>query len=274
MLPLIIGPLVPEDEPVWHLVLDLKDIVELLVATLHSDESISFLECKISEHRQIYQELFPNNRILPKHHYLEHYALLIRFFGPLVHTWTIRFEAKHSFFKQIARHTNCFKNIPSTLAGKHQLMIASDLQSSDHRPALVVTSGSSVPIDVLQSDIAVAIKQRLPEETDVHLTKSVSCSGMNYNKGMIVVSGKSFGLPEFAEILQICILEERVYFIVKKLSSWYREHFRAFELDTSHLREVSLIEHGELLDDYPLAAYSVGGLHLVTLKRHINLTGK
>lgn len=52
-------------------------------------------------------------------------------------------------------------------------MIASDLYSSDHRTPLVVTSFSSVPTDVLQSDIAIAIKQRLPDETDVHFTKCV-----------------------------------------------------------------------------------------------------
>lgn len=37
------------------------------------------------------------------------------------------------------------------------------------------------------------------------------------------------------------------------------------------MSEVFLIEHGELRDDYALAAYSVGGLRLITLKRHINL---
>lgn len=153
-------------------------------------------------------------------------------------------------------------------------MIASDLHSSDHRTPLMVTSVSSVPIDVLQSDIAIAIRQRLPNETDVHITKSVSYNGMSYNKGMIVVHGQLYGLPEFAEILQIFILQGRIHFFVKKFSAWYKEHFRAFELDTLHVREVSLIEHGELLDDYPLVAYSVGGLRLVTLKRHTNLQGK
>ena len=273
-MPLIIGSLVPEDEPTWHVILDLKDILELAVAPVHCDESISYLECKISEHCQRYQDLFPNNRLLPKHHYLEHYPVLIRLFGPLVHKWTLRFEAKHSSFKQIARHTNCFRNIPLTLARKHQLTIASDLHSFDYRTPLVVTSVSSVPIDVLQSDIALAIKQRLPDEADVHITKSVSYNGMNYNKGMIVVHGQLFGLPEFAEIQQICVLQGEMHFIVKKFSAWYREHFRAFELDMSHVRELSLIEHGELLDDYPLAAYSVGGLRLVTLKRYIHLQGK
>lgn len=150
-------------------------------------------------------------------------------------------------------------------------MIASDLHSLDHKTPLVVTSVSSVPVDVLQSEIAAAINQRLPDENDVHITNCVSYNGMNYNKGMILVHGQLFGLPELAEILQICILQGQIHFIVKKLSSWY---FRAFELDTLHVKEVSLIEHGELLDDYPLAAYSVGGLRLVSLKRHVNLHGK
>lgn len=83
LLPLIIGLLVPEDEPIWHVVLDLKDIVELAVAPVHSDESIAYLQCKISEHRQRYQEVFPNSHLLPKHHFLEHYPALIRLFGPL-----------------------------------------------------------------------------------------------------------------------------------------------------------------------------------------------
>nr|XP_055065480.1 uncharacterized protein LOC129447733 isoform X2 [Misgurnus anguillicaudatus]XP_055065481.1 uncharacterized protein LOC129447733 isoform X2 [Misgurnus anguillicaudatus] len=274
LLPLIIGPLLPEDEPAWHVVLDLKDIVELVVAPVHTAESISYLECKIDEHRQRYQELFPNNSLLPKHHFLEHYAVLIQRFGPLVHTWTLRFEAKHSVLKQIARHTNCFKNIPLTLARKHQLVIASDLHSVDHRTPVAVTHVSSIPVDVLQSDVAAAIKQRLPHENNVQITNCVSYNGMNYNKGMILVHGQLFGLPELAEILQICILQGQIHFIVKKFSSWYREHFRAFELDTLHVKEVALIGHGELLDDYPLAAYSVGGLRLVSLKRHINLHRK
>lgn len=179
LLPFIIGPLVPEDEQAWHVLLDLKDIVELVVAPIHCDESISYLEFKIREHRQRYKELFPNSRILPKHHFVEHYPVMIRLFGPLVHKWTMRFEAKHSFFKQVARHTNCFKNIPLTLARKHQLVIAHHLHMSDEKKQLVVTNVSSVPIDVLQSDIAAAFNQRLPDETDVHIAKNVSYNGMN-----------------------------------------------------------------------------------------------
>lgn len=67
-----------------QILLDLKDIVELVVAPTHTDESIAYLEGNISEHRQKYRELFPSVQLLPKHHYLEHYPQLIRMSGPLV----------------------------------------------------------------------------------------------------------------------------------------------------------------------------------------------
>lgn len=81
-------------------------------------------------------------------------------------------------------------------------MIASDLHSSDHRTPLLVTNVSSVPVDVLKSNIATVIKQRLHAQ----ITKSVSYNGMTYKKGIIVVHSQLFGLPEFAEILQISVL--------------------------------------------------------------------
>lgn len=82
LLPLIIGHLVPADEPVWLMILDLKDIAELVVSSVHTDETSAYLEWKISEHRQKYQEFFPLKQLLPKHHFLEHYPEMIRCFGP------------------------------------------------------------------------------------------------------------------------------------------------------------------------------------------------
>lgn len=111
--------------------MDLKVITELVVAPVHSDESLAFLESKIIER---YKELFPDIKLLPKHHYLEHYPQMIRLFGPVVGQWTMRFEAKHSsffFFKQVIGHTRCFKNIPLSLASKHQMMIVYHLSKPD-----------------------------------------------------------------------------------------------------------------------------------------------
>lgn len=268
LLPLIIGHLVPADEPVWLMILDLKDIVELVVSLVHTDETIAYLECKISEHRQKYQELFPLKQLLPKHHFLEHYPEMIRCFGPLVFLWTLRFEAKHSYFKQVVRHNNCFKNIPLTLASKHQLMVGYNLHIPiPEKTTLQVTHVSAISVEVMKEDVVRCLNCRYPGITTVSVAQNVSYDGIMYRNGMIIAHGSLCGLPEFAEITQICIIEDNLAFIAKKMCSWYQEHFRAFELVPT--LEICLICHNELKDPYPLADYMVGGVRMITLKRHI-----
>ena len=41
-------------------------------------------------------------------------------FGPIVRGWTMRFEARHRHFKQLALQLGNFINIPFTLAMRHQ----------------------------------------------------------------------------------------------------------------------------------------------------------
>lgn len=133
LLPLIIGPKIPEGEPAWEVLLVLKDIVELVVSHVHTEETICYLDSKISEHRHRFLQVFPQEKIIPKRHFLEHYPQLIRAYGPLVFLWTMRFEAKHSLFKRIVRHMHCFRNILLSMAVKHQLMIA----YNQHDPSVV-----------------------------------------------------------------------------------------------------------------------------------------
>lgn len=273
LLPLMVGTLVPDNEPAWQLILDLHDIVELVVAPIHCAESIDYLEFKISEHRQRFKEVFPDKKLLPKHHFLEHYPEMIKNFGPLVALWTMRYEAKHSFFKQIVRHTKNFRNITLSLAKKHQLMVGYHLNipESEQSP-LKVAQVSKVPIDVLNEDVVHILTLKYPEVTAVNLANSVSINGIEYKKGMIVVHGSCGGLPEFSEIIQLCILKGALSLIVKKFSAWYWEHFRAYELEPTRL--VALVGWKDLADHYPLADYKVGSKRMVTLKRFLYFRGK
>lgn len=90
----MIGKIIPETEKAWQLLMDLKDTVELVVSPKFSEDSLCYLETKISDHRNLFTEVFPNEKLKPKHHFLEHYPSLIRHFGPCVEFWTMRFEAK------------------------------------------------------------------------------------------------------------------------------------------------------------------------------------
>lgn len=101
----MIGDKVPEDEPAWEVLMTLKDVVVLVMAPLHTDEPIGYMQSKISEHHYRYSDLFPEEKVRPKHHFLEHYPLFTTVYGPLEHFWIMRFEAKHRFFKRIVRQT-------------------------------------------------------------------------------------------------------------------------------------------------------------------------
>lgn len=76
------------------------------------------------------KEAFPDFKLRPKHHYIEHYPDLVRRFGPLVNLWTMRFEGKHRFFKRVVHDTQNFKNVLKTLADRHQYMVAYHLSAS------------------------------------------------------------------------------------------------------------------------------------------------
>lgn len=58
----------------------------------HTDQSIGHLDSLIAEHRNRLGIAFPQQRLIPKRHFVEHYPQLIKAFGPVVSFWTMRFE--------------------------------------------------------------------------------------------------------------------------------------------------------------------------------------
>lgn len=120
----------------------------------------------------------------------------------------MHYEAKHSYFKQVIRHTSCFKNAYFSLTLKHQMTIAYHLSS----PCLVksdleVSSVSNLSVDFLRGDIAQVIRKKLPDTSEIHLAHFVTTKGITYRKGMILAHRVAGG---FCEIYQICILHECV----------------------------------------------------------------
>lgn len=267
LLPFLIGSKIPSDEPVWDVLMVLKEIVELVVSPMHTRESLGYLDSKISEHRHKFLNCFPNERLLPKHHFLEHYPELLEAYGPLLALWSMRFESKHGFFKNVVRHTRNFKNVLCTLATRHQLMMAYYSYTDRNAPSLTVSKVSTVPVDLLHTAVQEVLRDKVPNQTLVELSSNVVYNGVRYRIEMILSCGSTGGLPDFVEISQILILEKSVSFIVKSLCSWYDEHLRSYYLEASG--DVRLVEHQALNDWYPLPSYTVAGKCMVTLKRHI-----
>lgn len=133
LVPLIIGERIPENEPAWLILLNLKDKAELVFSPVDTDLTICFLESKISEHGTDSWRFSPRKDLFRST--LAHYPQLIKAFGPLVSLWTMRFEAKHSFFKRVVRHTHSFRNIMLSLAVKHSVVSCSEASGNDCIPS-------------------------------------------------------------------------------------------------------------------------------------------
>lgn len=267
LLPLIIGDDVPENDDAWSLILELKDIVEILASSAFTDESICYLEAKIFEHRKLLTDVFPDVKLKPKHHFLEHYPHLIRCFGPVVDFWTFRFEAKHSFFKKAVRDLNNFKNIVLSLANRHQLMLAYHFDMPClFKPAVEVERTTHNSLENVPLPVKLAIQHKFSHLTTISLATTALIHGTKYVKGMFVSFGSTSGLPDFCQVLYIVIVDNKAFVVLQPFSGCYLDHYRCYEVCSAEDSQLVVVDPAELNHYVPLPAYVVQGRLLISPK--------
>ena len=72
MLPLLLGDLVPDDDPHWQNFLLLLTIVDMVMAPKCTTEIAAYLRELILEHHTAFVELYPEHPITPKLYYMIH----------------------------------------------------------------------------------------------------------------------------------------------------------------------------------------------------------
>ncbi|XP_065099819.1 uncharacterized protein [Paramisgurnus dabryanus] len=264
LLPLMIGSKVPEGDETWAIIMDLKEIVQLVLSPSFTEESIQYMQSKITDHRQALKAVFPDFKLRPKHHFIEHYPKLTKCFGPLVHLWTMRFEGKHRFFKRVIHDTQNFKNVLKTLANRHQLMMAFHLNApSFFKPQVQATSVTSVQVATLPQVAKDFIKSKTDSQ-NIYNTSVVSVHGTDYANGMFVSVGQAGGLPNFCRIERILLVNNSVSFLCRSYECWYIEHLRSFKLTS--LDNFSVHELSDLNDtEWNLRTFSYMSIHPQTL---------
>lgn len=106
----------------------------------------------IEEYVEMRQQLFPHANLRPKHHYLLHYADLTLQFGPLIHTWTMRFESKH-----IAISKGASGQVGKSLAHRHQLFQAFQSSGNLFSQKVQVSDSTSFYPELYDSSIREAV---------------------------------------------------------------------------------------------------------------------
>ena len=131
---------------------------------------------------------------------MAHYPGLIVQFGSLIRVWTLRFESKHSYFKNCVRKLRNFKNVCSTLADRHQLLQAYLSEGTFFPPQLIADSTLQFHVKLYAPDIKRAV------------------SDMNFNPRHTIVASKATHRTEVRRISQ-----EFLWSCVKLIMGYFLE---------------------------------------------------
>jgi hypothetical protein len=128
--PYLFGDLVNDSlEKKWKGITTLIEITKIVFSKKLEIFHIEKLREFIKLHLEILTEEYKVN-LIRKHHILTHYPSILLAMGPLYFYSSMRYESKHSFFKQKAIRSKNFKNICKLLSTYHQHRFASLLNKN------------------------------------------------------------------------------------------------------------------------------------------------
>ncbi|XP_063357730.1 uncharacterized protein LOC134675057 isoform X1 [Cydia fagiglandana] len=212
-LPLILLNSVNIHDPVWQMIIKLREIAQLICAYEISIGQTALLSSGTKEYLILRKQLFPNTPLRPKHHYLLHYGELTRIHGPLIYSWTLRFESKHRFFKNVVRHLPNFVNITLSLSNRHQLHEGYLSQGIRYDTKLFSKHSRVHRIDELPSSVRCLISNTTPGT--ILSASQIGYRGINYATGDYLLYKHEENVLNFLEVEMILFSDtyENPYFI-------------------------------------------------------------
>ena len=254
-LSLIIGDKVPREDRNWHSMLVLIKICQIALSPIVCYETLPYLRLLVTERLQLLKELYPLQTIKPKMHYMVHYASQVEKYGPLLHSWTMRHEAKLSFIKRSSRRGN-FKNILKTVVKHHQQWLCYQLHCENHllyfepelspQPkvlALLEESDSVQGLLMAESNV-------LMSSCLVHHYKWVKFHSFRFNLGSFVLLSRDDVNPVFGkvvEIIQIANHPAVLLYVERFIGISFSCHYNAYVLQATG---TMLLANAKSLQDY------------------------
>lgn len=256
----------PNDEA-WILYLLLKEITEICFSPKISMRQLKILKEKIDEYIERRSSYFHKVPLRPKHHFLVHYPDLFVQFGPLVKLWTLRFESKHSYFKNIARMCKNFRNITKTLAVKHQKLFSYTLGGNFLETKTYWTQSQNLNLSIYK---------------DVDIVNLLSCPKYHNSQesGRVFIHGTEYRVNDWLLLeinadesnwkigkIKLFVIDRRgdINILLSVYSCSKDMHYGTLMIDKQHFGETYEIKTAaSFIDYYPLDAFEIdGNLHVV-----------
>ena len=271
MLPLVIGEWFDVEDPHYNHLLCMLKIVALCFGPCVDQTTAGELEQLVYSYCTQYKRLYPLAPVRPKMHFMLHFTKQLLQFGPLRGTSSMRFEAKHGFFKDF-RWKN-FINLPFSLAQKHQLALAHKMTSVTGGPSPnfvysgdIVGDGASVHVADLPPNILLPLAAGFNTNVEeVFDTTFVEIHGLKFKPGVALllhdtlVEGVVFGL--ISKIYVIGLV--KVFLVQNMTTSQYFHQYNAYEIVPDN-EVFTVVQFSDLQYRWPLPVYEVRGRMLIT----------
>lgn len=174
-------------------------------------------------------------------------------FGPLVNCTTMRYEAKHSYFKDLARKTKNRKNLSKTLAMRHQsrMSLFSTSKNVLGEDNILSTGLTEINVNAFCPKVQNLLAQTLQSEK-LQVASSVTIHGTLYRQNFVVASHITDVL-HFAKILKIFLHNSEAYFLLQSYMdcNFYRKYHCYVASDV--FSEPFIVKWSDILDFHPLS---------------------
>ena len=259
-LPLLIADKIPEDDPNWVSFLLLIRICQIALSPVLSRDTVPYLRILVEEKLTALTKLYPGSSIKPKMHYMLHYGSQIERYGPLIHSWTMRHEAKLSFVKRSSRRGN-FKNIVKTVVTHHQYWLAYHLKCTDNLlypiPELNTkprVDNFSAQSEHMQAEIMRVLDCATSDDLTLYHHKWIKLQSTCYKVDDYILLEHDGFLPTFGKVKDVIFIKETynyLFHVIHYASVFFSTHFNAFSVvptSTESIVNVRLLkDHHRLL---------------------------
>lgn len=207
-LPIIIRDIIPklnQNFNKWKVILLLIKMLKIVLASKITNNMLKELQSATKEHHELLVKEFLIS-LTPKDHIITHYAMVIKKMGPPKAFWTMRYESKNGYLKDLANKLKNYKDVAFTLAVRHQKCMMSILKNKNslsfvNEPILKTFKRQ----DLKFTDYNEIIVSNLHITSDkfIYVGKSVEFQGNNLMVNKFICTSLSEDLPNFSKILFI-----------------------------------------------------------------------
>lgn len=183
----------------WDAMENLLQILQILYSTRIRKSDVDRLREQIKSHLSYLVEMGCN--LLPKHHMTTHYPNLILKIGPLIHSWMMRFESKHKFFTDLVHLTYNYKNLPYTLAMRHQSRDCIN-QNAAFDVKMDVSKGSYDIFKCPDFENYQSVLSLTEENKKISGYKFIRNGNLEYRRGLMIIEGNM--IFEIIHVLEKC----------------------------------------------------------------------